>query len=57
METLIIIPENERQLSLLKSLVFEMKIRYKNEKPSVEKFYDELNAKLYKPEKRKIMEN
>lgn len=53
METLIIIPENERQLSLLKSLVFEMKIRYKNEKPSVEKFYDELNAKIVQARKEK----
>ena len=53
MEPLIIIPENERLLLLLKSLLFEMKIRYKSEKPSVEKFSEELNAKIVQARKEK----
>ena len=46
METLIIVPENERQLSLLKSLLQEMKIIYKSEKSSTEKYSEELYSKI-----------
>lgn len=48
-----IVPENERQLSLLKSLLQEMKIRYKSENSTIEKYSEELNIKIKQARKEK----
>lgn len=48
METLIVIPENEKQLSLLKSLLKEMRITFKSEKSSTKKFSAEFEENIKK---------
>ena len=48
MENLIVIPENEKQLSLVKELLQEMKIKYKIEKSSKQQVKDDLALKIQK---------
>ena len=48
MENLIVIPENEKQLSLVKELLQEMKIKYKIEKSGKQEVKDVLALKIEK---------
>ena len=48
MENLIVIPENEKQLSLVKELLQEMKIKYKIEKSGKQEMKDVLALKIEK---------
>lgn len=52
MENLLVIPKNEKQLKLLKSLLEEMKIQFRTEK-SDDKFSPELDQKIKEARKEK----
>ncbi len=46
MENLIVIPENEKQLSFLKALLKEMKIEFRSQRPSNKDSADDLDRKI-----------
>lgn len=52
MENLIVVPKNEKQLSLIKALLTEMKIQFKSEEVK-EVFPKELEAKIIEARKEK----
>ncbi|WP_373708234.1 DUF2683 family protein [Kaistella sp.] len=53
MENLIVIPENEKQLLLVKKLLQEMKIKFKIEKSYKKSFQDDLSLKIQKAREEK----
>ena len=53
MENLIVIPENEKQLLLVKTLLQEMKIKFKIEKSYKNNFQDDLSLKIKKAREEK----
>ncbi len=53
MENLIVIPENEKQLLLVKTLLQEMKIKFKIEKSYKNNFQDDLSLKIQKAREEK----
>ena len=53
MENLIVIPENEKQLLLVKTLLQEMKIKFKIEKSYKKSFQDDLSLKIQKAREEK----
>lgn len=53
MENLIVIPENEKQLLLVKTLLQEMKIKFKIEKSCKNNFQDDLSLKIQKAREEK----
>ena len=53
MENLIIIPENEKQLSLLKALLQEMRIKFRSEKAVTDKISLELEKRIKQARKEK----
>ena len=53
MENLIVIPENEKQLLLVKTVLQEMKIKFKIEKSYEKNFQDDLSLKIQKAREEK----
>ena len=53
MENLIVIPENEKQLLLVKTLLQEMKIKFKIEKSYKKNFQDDLSLNIQKAREEK----
>lgn len=53
MENLIVIPENEKQLLLVKTVLQEMKIKFKIEKSYKNNFEDDLSLKIQKAREEK----
>lgn len=53
MENLIVIPENEKQLLLVKTVLQEMKIKFKIEKSYKNNFQDDLSLKIQKAREEK----
>ena len=53
MENLIVIPENEKQLLLVKTLLQEMKVKFKIEKSYKKNIQDDLSLKIQKAREEK----
>ncbi|HBL32255.1 MAG TPA: hypothetical protein DDZ96_00360 [Porphyromonadaceae bacterium] len=53
MKTILVMPENERQLKLLKAMFEEMQIKYRSEKTGEDLFYPELENKIKEARKEK----